>query len=118
MNYVKLKLGGKERGAKLGIGYLRYLTQEKKMTLDEVLASLNGAQSVLELPEFIFLSIKYNDSKANNAIDYTIDDVFDWLDEAGGVKSEAWLSFLEAFVASVKTDEELGKTKPQKAGAK
>lgn len=120
MNYTTLKLGGKERGAKLGIGYLKFLTESKKMTLNEVFKSINGADAYIIVPEFIYYSILFNDKRANAIVDYTLDDVIEWIDESGGVNSTAWKVFMECFTESItmQEDVESGKKKPQKEVAK
>ncbi len=100
MNYITLKLGGKDRGAKLGLAYLKHLTDVYKCSLDDVFKKLNGMDSVLILPEFIYYSIMLNDKKAGRPVDYSTDDVIEWLDEAGGIKSDAWIKFQESFVSS------------------
>lgn len=123
MNYAKLKLGGKDRGIKLGIGYLKHLTEVYKCPLEDVFAKLNGMQAVLVMPEFIYHSLVLNDNKASRNIDYTVDDVIEWLDEAGGIQSEAWKLFQESFKKSVTIDEEIvedvkeGKNMPQEVVA-
>lgn len=121
MNYIKLKLGGKERGAKLGIGYLKHLTEVYKLSLDDIFKKIQGSQSILIIPEFIFYSLSLNDKKANNKIDYTIDDIIEWLDEAGGIKSDAWVLFQESLLESVGVDpiiiDSEGKNKPQEIAA-
>lgn len=116
MNYIELNLGGKKRGAKLGIGFLRYLTESKKMSLDDVLKEVEGTNSILAIPEFIYLSISYNDKRKGVKIDLNIDDVMDMIDEDGGVKGEAVQSFLKAFTESLGVD--MGKDQPQEKVAK
>lgn len=116
MNYTELDLGGKKRGAKLGIGYLKYVTDIKKITLDELFKSIDGSAAILIIPELIYLSLAYNSKRKKEAFDYTEEDVFDWIDEAGGVTSPVYQSFTNAFTESLGTD--LGKETPQKKVAK
>ena len=110
MNYVELDLGGKKRGAKLGIGYLRHVTEVKKISLDELFKSIEGLNAVLLIPELIYLSLSYNASRKKEKFEYTSDDVFDWIDDAGGVKGDACQTFINAFTESLGAD--LGKEKP------
>lgn len=116
MNYIELDLGGKKRGAKLGIGYLKNVTETKKMTLDEVFKSVDGSGAILVIPELIYLSLSYNAKRKKEVFDYTEEDVFDWIDEAGGVTSSVYQEFTTAFTESLGAD--VGKTQPQKKEAK
>jgi hypothetical protein len=89
MNYIELDLGGKKRGAKLGVGYLRSVTETKEITLDELFSMLkdSGSQALFLIPELIFLSLSYNCKRKKEDVDFDIDDVFEWIDYAGGVNS-------------------------------
>lgn len=116
MNYIELDLGGKKRGAKLGIGYLKSVTDTKKMTLDEVFKSVEGSGAILVIPELIYLSLAYNAKRKKEIFEYTEEDVFDWIDEAGGVSSNVYQEFISAFTSSLGAD--LGKTQPQSKVAK
>lgn len=118
MNYVELNLGDKKRGAKLGIGFLRYVTTEKKITLDEFFKLLEspGTQALFILPELIFFSLAYNCKRAKKEIDFDLDDVFEWIDEDGGAKSDVLAFFVKSLHESLGTD--LGKTEPQAKEAK
>lgn len=117
MNYTELDLGGKKRGAKLGIGFLKSVTDAKNITLDELFNMLkdSGSQALFFIPELIFLSLAYNCKRKKEELDFDQDDVFDWIDEAGGVNSDIYKTFTEALTQSLGVD--LGKEKPQKKEA-
>ncbi len=36
-NYIKLHIGGKERGLKVGLGFLQQYTEQEKVTLNELI---------------------------------------------------------------------------------
>ncbi|WP_185269264.1 hypothetical protein [Chryseobacterium indologenes] len=118
-NYLKLKIGGKERGLKVGIGFLKQYTEAEKVTFSELLEKFTS-DTLFTLPKMIFHSLSINDKLAGNAIDYTIDDVFDWIDEIG-LQSEQIAQYCTVFAESIKVhlpkaegDEEKGKKEPQK----
>lgn len=116
MNYTELELGGKKRGAKLGIGFLKNVTDAKNISLDELFKSIEGSNALLIVPELIYYSLAYNAKRKNESFEYSIDDIFEWIDEAGGVSSDVYQNFLNAFTQSLGAD--LGKEKPQKKVAK
>lgn len=112
MNYIELDLGKKKRGAKLGIGYLRHVTESKKISLDELFKSIEGLNAVLLIPELIYLSLSYNATRKKEKFEYSLDDIFDWIDDDGGVKGDECQKFINAFTQSLGAD--VGKTTPQK----
>lgn len=122
MNYIELELGGKKRGAKLGIGYLRFATNEKKITLDELFESFqkmstdSSLESVYMIIDLIYLSLIYNCNRKKEDPDFDIDDVFDWIDEEGGFTSNVCQEFMKALTSSIIVDQ--GKQQPEKKPAK
>lgn len=124
MNYIKLNIGGKERGAKLGLGFLDRVQKEEGLTFDEVLNKANT-------PTLLFHSLAYNVERSGEKLDFNKHDVYDWLDEIG-LQSPVISEFQIAFFNSLKTHldaegqkaitkvvaELEGKTTPQKKVAK
>lgn len=116
MNYVKLKLNEKEWGAKLGLGLLRYLDVEVGIKIEEVDSMLQGARSLIGVPNLIYHAIKLNCRKSKETFNYTEEDVVDWIDDDGGVNSPAMSEFVQALTESLSTN--LEKKTPQKKVAK
>ena len=114
MNYLELEIGGEKRGLKLGLGYLKHVTDAKKIKLDELFTLLrdSGAEALFLVPELIFLSLEYNYKRKKEAPEFDQDDVFDWIDDAGGVNSDIYKTFMESLTQSLGTD--MGKETPQK----
>lgn len=112
MNYITLKLNEKEWGAKLGLGYLRYLDAEAGIKIEEIDDLMKGAKSLIGVPKLIYYSIKYNCKKSKVTFNFTEEDVFDWIDDDGGLASPSIVDFINAFTASLTVD--LGKKTPQK----
>lgn len=111
-NYIELDLGGKKRGAKLGLLILKKTCEAKKIMPDELFKMLEGNNALFTIPELLFQSLKFNAEKKKEAFDYTVDDVFEWIDESGGVQSTVFQDYVEALMASLGVD--LGKETPQK----
>lgn len=116
MNYVRLNLGGKERGGKLGLGFLKYFSDQEKISIQEIFGNFEGMNALFFIPKCIFYSLAYNCKRSSEDISFTEEDVFDWIDEDGGVKSKEMEKFSSAFAESLGTD--LGKTEPQKEATK
>ncbi|WP_126654124.1 hypothetical protein [Chryseobacterium aureum] len=119
-NYIRINIGGKERGAKLGIGFLKQITEAEKIDLTELFVKAES-ETLLFLPVMIFHSISYNDKIAGNEVDYTQDDVYDWVDEIS-IQSEEIQTFSKAWIESIKVHmpktEDEGKKTPQKGAKK
>lgn len=113
MNYTKITIGGKERGAKLGIGFLEQITRVEKLTIVELLTKFEQ-ETIFILPKMLFHSLSYNDKVAGNEVDYSIHDVYDWVDELG-LNSKILEDFCLTFANSIKVHlpQEEGKKKPQ-----
>lgn len=118
MNYLELEIGKQKRGLKLGLGYLKHVTNTKGITLDELFNLLKdaGSEALFLIPELIFLSLEYNCKREKETPDFEQEDVFDWIDDEGGVNSTIYKTFMESLTESLGTD--LGKDKPQTKVAK
>lgn len=95
MNYVKVLLGGKERGAKLGLGFLERVQKQEQVTLEEIFSKVNTAT-------LLYHSMAYNCERTREEVDFDKYDVYDWIDEVG-LQSEIVLDFQIAFFDSFKT---------------
>lgn len=122
-NYLKLNIGGKERVLKVGIGFLQQYTEQENVTFAELVEKFNS-DTFFTIPKMIYHSLSLNDKLAGNAIDYTINDVFDWIDDIG-LQSEQIAQYCTSFADSIKVhlpkvegDEDKGKKTPQKKGQK
>lgn len=120
MNYIKLKLGGKERGAKLGLGYLKFVTESRNVSLEELFKSVEGHNAALAVPELIYSSLSYNAKRSGEGFEFSEEDVFDWIDEDGGMNSPSLKIFIEAFTSSlgVNVGDEGKNTPPAKVAKK
>jgi len=128
MNYTTLNIGGKERGAKLGLGFIQSVLENEKISINDFFAKVES-EAFTFLPKLLYYSLKYNEERAQRKVDFNLDDVLDWLDETG-INSEEFTDFQIAFFSSLKVhlpeenrkiiDSSVkqlqGKKKPQKRG--
>ena len=101
MNYVKLFIGGAERGAKLGIGFLEKVMKGEDISLQTLFSKIE-VEAFTFLPKLLFYALSYNCERAGEKVDFKLGDVFDWTDEIG-INSEEYMKFQVAFYNSIKT---------------
>ena len=101
MNYVKLFIGGAERGAKLGIGFLEKVMKGEDITLQTLFNKVE-VEAFTFLPKLLYYALAYNCERAGEKVDFNLGDVFDWTDEIG-INSDEYLKFQVAFYNSIKT---------------
>lgn len=121
MNYIKLHLGGKERGAKLGLGFLQNLQEEENIDMEELFKKFNSEnvfQQFSFINKLIYHSLKFNCERANEEVEFDYYNVLDWIDEVGYNKGPV-IEFIDAFKKSIQSlfgtgETELeGKEEPQ-----
>lgn len=120
MNYIKLQLGGKERGAKLGLGFLRKVIEHEKIDMQTIFTNFEK-DTLMFLPKLIFYSLAYNCERSNEKVDFKLGDVYDWIDDVG-INSDEVVKYVSAFAESVKVhfpnNEETGNEKAPKGAKK
>ena len=101
MNYIKLNIGGAERGAKLGIGFLEKVMKGEDITLQTLFNKVE-VEAFTFLPKLLYYALAYNCERAKENVDFDLNDVYDWTDEIG-INSDEYLKFQVAFYNSIKT---------------
>ena len=101
MNYIKLNIGGAERGAKLGIGFLEKVMKGEDITLQTLFNKVE-VEAFTFLPKLLYYALAYNCERAGEKVDFNLGDVFDWTDEIG-INSDEYLKFQVTFYNSIKT---------------
>ena len=101
MNYVKLFIGGAERGAKLGIGFLEKVMKGEDISLQTLFSKIE-VEAFTFFPKLLYYALAYNCERAGEKVDFNLGDVFDWTDEIG-INSEEYLRFQVALFNSIKT---------------
>ncbi len=103
MNYIKLKLGGKERGFKFGLGFLGEAIKNLGFSITDLDEELNKNPFKV-IPELMYQSALYNCMRANETPDFDKFSFVDWIDEEGGLGSDVVKEFLEGFTRSMTKD--------------
>ena len=86
-----------------GIGFLNELIDGTGLSLEDIgqQVSSNTASMV---PKMMFYSLSYAYKRADKEIDFKIDDIYDWIDENGGLSGGFMADFLTAFTDSMYKD--------------
>lgn len=101
MNYLKLNLGGKERGVKLGLLFLENAQKSENKNIEELFKELQE-RSIFFAPKLIYYALQTNCELNGNPQDFTLSDVYEWVEEDGvSRKDGAVLTFINAFSESV-----------------
>jgi len=94
-NKVKVNLGGVD--FHLGLGFL--------MSVDEVLdfntIGKDPAKAYKEVPILMFHSQKYACDRKGLDMHMSMEEIYDFIDENGGIGSEVWNDFQIAFYKSI-----------------
>jgi hypothetical protein len=83
-----------------GIGFLSALLEGTKLNLTELGTQ---ADEVL-LPKIMYYSRAYAMQRADLSVDFNMSDIFDLVDNNGGIAGEFWNSFSVAFSNSMSKD--------------
>ncbi|WP_336704384.1 hypothetical protein [Chryseobacterium indologenes] len=105
MNHTTLTFEGKEYKAKFGLAVIGNTVKELNVDLQEFF-DLFAKNLPLVAPILVFNSLK----KGGSEPELTIDHVENMIDDDGGLSSPQLIKFIEAFTASITTEE---KTKAQ-----
>lgn len=77
----------------LGIGFLNELIDGTGLKLDEL-----GIQDpTVLMPKMMYYSLLYSYKRNQKDVDFTQLDIFDWIDENGGIGGKFWNDFQTAF---------------------
>lgn len=101
MNYIKLNLGGRERGAKLGLGFLTKIQEVLNMNLDEINQEIS--KDIFKMtPTIIYQSLIFNCERAKETPDFDFYDVCDWISgEAFSSENGVVKTFYKAYFDSI-----------------
>jgi len=86
-----------------GIGFLNELIDGTGKTL-EVIGQEVVHNTASMVPKMMFYSLAYSYKRNQKQIDFSIDDVYDWIDENGGINNGFFNDFLNAFTDSMYKD--------------
>lgn len=96
MSKITKTFGGKERVFSFGLGFLGNLIEETDFTITNVDEKI-AENPFRYIPLFIYHSLLYDVLRQKERPDFDIDNVTDWVEEAGGIGSEFVLDFFNNF---------------------
>lgn len=82
MNYIEIEIGGKKRGFRFGLKVIGDCIKHQDQDPEQFLFSLakNPFESV---PVMLYFGAKYEVEKKGGVADFTLLDVYDWVEEEG-----------------------------------
>jgi len=86
-----------------GIGFLNELIDGTGKNLEAIGHDVIN-NSVKAVPTMMFYSLSYAYKRSQKEIDFSIEDIYDWIDENGGMNNGFFNDFLMAFQESMYKD--------------
>jgi len=86
-----------DREFHFGIGFLNELLNGLGVRLDE----LGQQDEVFLVPKMMYYSQRYAYNRQSKPIDFTLQDIFDLIDDNGGINGQFWTDFYTAFMDSM-----------------
>ena len=94
----KVTLLGKE--FRLGIGFINKLIDGTGKDWLSILKEFE-TNAVGIIPKMIYYSLAYSYERVDKDLDFTIGDVYDWIDANDGISGDFSVKFQEAFIQSI-----------------
>ncbi|SRR5215204_402879 len=83
-----------------GIGFLNELLEGTGLMLNE----LSSQDDAVLIPKIMFYSLLYSHKRSGKEIDFTMNTIFDMIDDNGGIGGFFWTEFQVAFYESMHKD--------------
>ena len=100
---IKINIKSREFECSLGLGFLGELIDVLDISYDELFIKYEK-NPFKYIPVMMYECIKYTLDRDGNEIDFTLADLCDWIDEDGGLKNEALITFSNKFIESISKD--------------
>lgn len=84
----------------LGLGFLNELLNGTGKALND----FAGVDEVVLIPQLMYYARLYAAKRNNTPIDFTQEDIFDYIDDNGGVSGQLFKDFAEAYVRAMTQD--------------
>ena len=106
--YIKLDIGGKERGFKIGLYTLSETMKALSIGIEQIQYALenNPVEAVALL---MYNSAYFNARLSGEVVDFTLINAYAWIDEAGGLDSAPIVAFINTCIESFTKDVPEGK---------
>lgn len=102
MNEIELTINGKKLKFTFGLGFLGEVLENNDISIDDLLVKIDR-NPFKWIPTIMYASTKYSYSLEGKELDFTLQDMFKWTDQEGGLtdKNLTVVKFIEAFRASL-----------------
>lgn len=84
----------------LGLGFLNELLNGTGKTLSD----FAGVDNIVLVPQLMYYSRLYAAKRNGDPTDFTQEDIFDYIDENGGVTGQLFRDFFEAYMKAMTQD--------------
>lgn len=103
MKQITLNIGGEDRVFYFGLGFLGNLLEKENISIQEI-----GYKAVANPykwnPLIMFYSLEYGYIRKGEECPFTVFNVTEWIEDAGGFESDVYRSFEKAFADSLTKD--------------
>jgi hypothetical protein len=106
-----------DREFRLGLGFLNLLIEGTGKDLITLGNEVQTNAPVI-VPQMMYYALAYAHKRANTELELSIDDVYDLIDENGGVSGAFWNDFLIAFAKSMNQDVPVDESKKKEVKTK
>jgi len=103
MKTLNLTINGKEIKFSFGLGFLGELIDDLDIGFDELFIKYDR-NPFKYIPLIMFHSAKFTAENNDKEIDFTKNDLCNWIDDDGGLKNESMIKFSHAFIESINKD--------------
>lgn len=98
--YIKIDIGGKERGFYFRNKAIGNILAHFNTTITEVGFMIDNNPWRF-FPIAFFYALSAFSEKEKEVVDYTIDDIEDWIDDKGGLKNDDFKKVINVFLVSI-----------------
>lgn len=84
----------------LGLGFLNKMIKEEGMKLNE----LSILDDIVLMPKVIYYSRAYACERGREIVNFTQEDIFDYIDEQGGIQGDFYVDFTKAYFTAMMGD--------------
>lgn len=93
-----------------GIGFLNELLDGTGLRLEE----LGSQEDAVLLPKLMYYSLVYSYKRSSKEIDFTMYDIFDWIDSSSTIGNDFMKAFNDSMHKDVPVDDSKKKANPKK----
>lgn len=103
MNYIQIEINGINRGFKFGVWVLGQLINKEGLKLDSIKEQVSS-DPISFYVNVMYYSALWNCSRSKTEPDFDKEDVYEWIDDLGGIGSPELVKLQEVFSQSLSGD--------------